>query len=145
MRKYILLSITILLSLGVVTAITWVVAWEGMPSSRRRSARSFPRCIQSSSLCCLAIGAVCRRYSLPGIGSRQEWASATKPHPLLYSRKGAVAGGGTGLLTALPALDEVPGGSSEMQVGIRVLRRALEEPLRRNVRKVGRKGEEVVA
>jgi len=58
--------------------------------------------------------------------------------------EGVVAGGGAGLLMAVPALDEMLAESPEMQVGVQVVRRALEEPLHRNARKVGRKGEEVV-
>ncbi|MEA3344687.1 MAG: chaperonin GroEL [Chloroflexota bacterium] len=51
--------------------------------------------------------------------------------------EGIVPGGGVALLNAIPALDEVKMDRPEEQVGVEIVRRALEEPLRRLVWNAG--------
>ena len=51
--------------------------------------------------------------------------------------EGIVAGGGTALVRAQKALDGIKGATDDQQVGINILRRAVEEPLRMIVRNAG--------
>jgi chaperonin GroEL len=51
--------------------------------------------------------------------------------------EGIVAGGGTALVRAQKALDGIKGASDDQQVGINILRRAIEEPLRMIVKNAG--------
>ncbi len=51
--------------------------------------------------------------------------------------EGIVAGGGVALVRAQKALDGLKGGSDDQQVGISILRRAIEEPLRIIVKNAG--------
>jgi len=51
--------------------------------------------------------------------------------------EGIVPGGGVALLRASAALDNLKGGSKEQQVGIAIVRRAIEEPLRQIVANAG--------
>jgi chaperonin GroEL len=51
--------------------------------------------------------------------------------------EGIVPGGGVALVRAQKALDGVKGASDDQQVGLNILRRALEEPLRQIVRNAG--------
>jgi chaperonin GroEL len=51
--------------------------------------------------------------------------------------EGIVAGGGTALVRAQKALDGIKGASDDQQVGINILRRAVEEPLRMIVKNAG--------
>jgi chaperonin GroEL len=51
--------------------------------------------------------------------------------------EGIVAGGGTALVRAQKALDGIKGASDDQQVGINILKRAVEEPLRMIVRNAG--------
>jgi chaperonin GroEL len=51
--------------------------------------------------------------------------------------EGIVAGGGTALVRAQKALDGIKGASDDQQVGINLLRRAVEEPLRMIVKNAG--------
>ncbi len=51
--------------------------------------------------------------------------------------EGVVAGGGTALVRAIGALDGVEGANHDQTVGINILRRALEEPLRQIVANAG--------
>jgi chaperonin GroEL len=58
--------------------------------------------------------------------------------------EGIVAGGGTALINALPALDKVEVTGDE-KTGVDILRRALEEPLRQIAKNAGAEGSVVVA
>jgi chaperonin GroEL len=51
--------------------------------------------------------------------------------------EGVVAGGGTALIRALSALDNLEGANHDQTVGINILRRAMEEPLRQIVTNAG--------
>jgi chaperonin GroEL len=51
--------------------------------------------------------------------------------------EGIVAGGGTALVRAQKALDGIKGASDDQQVGINILKRAIEEPLRMIVKNAG--------
>jgi chaperonin GroEL len=51
--------------------------------------------------------------------------------------EGIVAGGGVALVRAQKSLDSLKGSSDDQQVGINILKRALEEPLRQIVRNAG--------
>ena len=51
--------------------------------------------------------------------------------------EGVVAGGGVALIRARTALDKLKGANAEQDVGITILRRALEEPLRQIVKNAG--------
>src|SRR5687767_11326488 len=51
--------------------------------------------------------------------------------------EGIVAGGGTALVRAQKALDGIKGATDDQQVGINILRRAIEEPLRMIVKNAG--------
>ncbi|MDH4072133.1 MAG: chaperonin GroEL [Gammaproteobacteria bacterium] len=51
--------------------------------------------------------------------------------------EGVVAGGGVALIRAETALDKLKGDNDDQQVGINILRRAVEEPLRQIVRNAG--------
>ena len=59
--------------------------------------------------------------------------------------EGIVAGGGSVLVHAIPALDKVQVAPGDEQTGITILRRALEEPLRQIVVNAGRDGAVTVA
>jgi chaperonin GroEL len=54
--------------------------------------------------------------------------------------EGIVAGGGSVLVHAIPALDKVKVAPGEEQTGVNILRRALEEPLRQIAENAGRDG-----
>ncbi|MGH8494951.1 MAG: chaperonin GroEL [Gammaproteobacteria bacterium] len=51
--------------------------------------------------------------------------------------EGVVAGGGVALVRARQAIDKLKGGNDDQSVGINILRRALEEPLRQIVKNAG--------
>ena len=51
--------------------------------------------------------------------------------------EGIVAGGGVALLRCIPALDELKLEDSDEQVGVQIVRRALEEPMRQIIRNTG--------
>ncbi len=51
--------------------------------------------------------------------------------------EGVVPGGGVALIRALKALDKLEGGNDDQTVGIRILARAIEEPLRNIVENAG--------
>jgi chaperonin GroEL len=51
--------------------------------------------------------------------------------------EGIVAGGGVALLRCVPALDELKLNDSDEQVGVQIVKRALEEPMRQIVRNAG--------
>jgi chaperonin GroEL len=57
--------------------------------------------------------------------------------------EGIVAGGGVALLRCIPALSKLKGGEDE-QIGINIVKRALEEPLRMIVQNAGHEGAVVV-
>jgi chaperonin GroEL len=59
--------------------------------------------------------------------------------------EGIVAGGGSVLVHAIPALDTVQVAAGDEQTGVNILRRALEEPLRQIAFNAGRDGDVVVA
>jgi chaperonin GroEL len=59
--------------------------------------------------------------------------------------EGIVAGGGSVLVHAVPALDTVQGAAGDEQTGVNILRRALEEPLRQIAVNAGRDGGVTVA
>jgi len=59
--------------------------------------------------------------------------------------EGIVAGGGSVLVHAVPALDTVRGAAGDEQTGVNILRRALEEPLRQIAVNAGRDGGVTVA
>ena len=54
--------------------------------------------------------------------------------------EGIVVGGGVALMNAIPALDEVTSEDRDTQTGINILRRALEEPMRRLAENAGYDG-----
>jgi chaperonin GroEL len=58
--------------------------------------------------------------------------------------EGVVPGGGTALFRAQKALEDLKGANSDQQVGINILKRALEEPLRQIVQNAGREPSVVV-
>jgi chaperonin GroEL len=58
--------------------------------------------------------------------------------------EGIVPGGGVALLNALPALDDVEVPAGDPQTGMRILRRALDAPMRRLADNAGYKGDVVV-
>jgi chaperonin GroEL len=59
--------------------------------------------------------------------------------------EGIVAGGGVSLINAISALDSVQVAHEDEQVGITILRRALEEPLRILARNAGEEGSVIIA
>ncbi len=59
--------------------------------------------------------------------------------------EGIVAGGGSVLVHAVPALDTVRGAAGDEQTGVNILRRALEEPLRQIAMNAGHDGGVTVA
>jgi chaperonin GroEL len=59
--------------------------------------------------------------------------------------EGIVAGGGVSLINAISALDSVKVSHEDEQVGITILRRALEEPLRILARNAGEEGSVIIA
>jgi chaperonin GroEL len=61
------------------------------------------------------------------------------------AQEGIVVGGGVALLRAAKVLDELKDGNSDIQTGVRIVRRALEEPLRRIAENAGMEGAVVVA
>ncbi|MBI5836474.1 MAG: chaperonin GroEL [Candidatus Eisenbacteria bacterium] len=58
--------------------------------------------------------------------------------------EGIVPGGGLALIRSIPALDKLTGLSHDEQVGVNIVRRALEEPLRQIVNNSGKEGSIVV-
>ncbi len=58
--------------------------------------------------------------------------------------EGIVAGGGVSLLRAIPALDSIKDDNPDIQAGINIVRRALEEPLRQIANNAGHEGSVVV-
>ncbi|TDI14111.1 MAG: chaperonin GroEL [Acidobacteria bacterium] len=58
--------------------------------------------------------------------------------------EGIVAGGGVALLRAIPALDAIKDDNPDIQAGINIVRRALEEPLRQIANNAGQEGSVVV-
>ena len=58
--------------------------------------------------------------------------------------EGIVAGGGVALVRAIAALNDVKGENKDQDTGIKILRRALEEPLRQIVENAGLEGSVVV-
>ena len=58
--------------------------------------------------------------------------------------EGVVAGGGVALLNAIPALDKVKSDEPEVQTGITIMRRALEEPMRRIASNAGQDGAVII-
>jgi chaperonin GroEL len=58
--------------------------------------------------------------------------------------EGVVAGGGTALIRALSALENLEGKNHDQTVGINILRRAMEEPLRQIVTNAGEEGSVVL-
>ncbi len=58
--------------------------------------------------------------------------------------EGIVAGGGVALLRAIPALDKIQDDNADIQAGINIVRRALEEPLRQIANNAGQEGSVVV-
>jgi chaperonin GroEL len=58
--------------------------------------------------------------------------------------EGIVPGGGVAFIRAIPALDKVKERSDDMQVGVNIVRRALEEPLRQIANNAGQEGSVVV-
>src|SRR6185295_6697524 len=60
------------------------------------------------------------------------------------AQEGTVVGGGTALLRAAKVLDELSDGDGDVTTGIRIVRRALEEPLRRIAENAGLDGAVVV-
>ncbi|MBF0425143.1 MAG: chaperonin GroEL [Magnetococcales bacterium] len=59
--------------------------------------------------------------------------------------EGIVPGGGVALLRARKALDDLNGGNEDQKAGIRIVRRAIEEPMRVIVENAGHEGSVVVA
>ena len=59
--------------------------------------------------------------------------------------EGIVPGGGVALLNAIPALDNVQVAHEDEKVGLQILRRALEEPLRILARNAGEDGSVIIA
>ena len=60
------------------------------------------------------------------------------------AQEGYVAGGGVALMRAAKVLDKLSGENGDVQTGIRIVRRALEEPLRRMAENAGLEGAVVV-
>ena len=58
--------------------------------------------------------------------------------------EGIVAGGGVAYLRALPALDKVKAENEDQTIGVTIIRRALEEPLRQIANNAGHEGSVVV-
>jgi chaperonin GroEL len=58
--------------------------------------------------------------------------------------EGVVAGGGTALVRALSAIEGLEGENAEQTIGISILRRSLEEPLRQIVENAGQEGSVVL-
>ncbi|MEE9344523.1 MAG: chaperonin GroEL [Methylococcales bacterium] len=58
--------------------------------------------------------------------------------------EGVVAGGGTALVRALSAIENLEGDNAEQSIGVSILRRALEEPLRQIVENAGKEGSVVL-
>ncbi len=58
--------------------------------------------------------------------------------------EGIVPGGGVALLRCIPALDKLKAGSHDIEVGIKIVRRSLEEPLRQIANNAGLEGSVVV-
>jgi chaperonin GroEL len=58
--------------------------------------------------------------------------------------EGIVPGGGVAFIRALPALDNVDTENEDQEIGVRIVRRALEEPLRQIVNNAGLEGSVVV-
>ena len=58
--------------------------------------------------------------------------------------EGIVAGGGVAFIRALPSLDNVETENEDQEIGVRIVRRALEEPLRQIVNNAGLEGSVVV-
>lgn len=59
-------------------------------------------------------------------------------------QEGVVAGGGTALIRALTALDGLKGANHDQDVGVNILKRAIEEPLRQIVTNAGEEASVVV-
>ena len=64
--------------------------------------------------------------------------------PIRGGRSGIVPGGGVTLIRAQKALDKVKGADADEEVGVRILRKALEEPLRLIVQNSGGEGSVVL-
>ncbi len=60
------------------------------------------------------------------------------------SEEGIIAGGGVTYLRALPALDKLEAENNEVQIGISIVKRALEEPLRQIVLNAGLDANEIL-
>ncbi|MBI3449426.1 MAG: chaperonin GroEL [Acidobacteria bacterium] len=58
--------------------------------------------------------------------------------------EGIVPGGGIAYLRAIPAVDKLKGGNDDIQTGINIVKRALEEPLRQIANNAGYEGSVVV-
>jgi chaperonin GroEL len=58
--------------------------------------------------------------------------------------EGIVPGGGVAYIRAMPALEKLKGENEDMQVGVSIVRRALEEPLRQIANNAGHEGSVVV-
>ncbi len=58
--------------------------------------------------------------------------------------EGVVSGGGVAFITAIPALDKIDLLDGDEQTGVNILRRALEEPLRRIAQNAGKDGSVIV-
>ena len=58
--------------------------------------------------------------------------------------EGIVPGGGVALVRALPALDKIKLDNSDEQVGVNIVKRALEEPIRQIAENAGHEGSIVV-
>ena len=58
--------------------------------------------------------------------------------------EGIVPGGGVALLRAIPALDKIKEKNEDIQIGINIVKRALEEPLRQIANNSGYEGSVVV-
>ncbi|MGC4128029.1 MAG: chaperonin GroEL [Bergeyella sp.] len=59
--------------------------------------------------------------------------------------EGIVAGGGVALVRAIASLDNVSGGNQDENTGIKIVKRAIEEPLRQIVANAGGEGSVIVA
>lgn len=58
--------------------------------------------------------------------------------------EGTVPGGGVAYIRALPALENLKGANEDEDLGIRIVRRAIEEPLRQIVQNAGKEGAVIV-
>jgi chaperonin GroEL len=58
--------------------------------------------------------------------------------------EGIIPGGGVGYIRAIKALDKIKGVNDDEKIGIDIVRRALEEPLRQIVANAGKEGSVVV-